>query len=136
MQVWLILCLALLFSTGEPIASEPVELFDTDKERVVQTYDNSQEFQEAAKGLLNSVSGRVLEFNPSLEHALIVKIPLVPPQRLVSHSAKIDEKIGEMFVILPKKGRKPWMILHTQEYQTLVLEFTGEVAGLKKLVRL
>jgi len=134
--MWLILCLALLFSTGEPVATEPVELFDTDKERVVQTYANSEEFQNAAKQLLNTVSGRVLELNPSLEHAMIVKIPMTPPQKLVNDPARIDEKIAEMFVVIPKKGRKPWMILHTQEYQTLVVEFTGEVAALKKLVRL
>jgi len=134
--MWLILCLALLFSTGEPVATEPVELFDTDKERVVQTYANSEEFQNAAKQLLNTVSGRVLELNPSLEHAMIVKIPMTPPQQLVNDPARIDEKIAEMFVVIPKKGRKPWMILHTQEYQTLVVEFTGEVAALKKLVRL
>jgi len=134
--MWLILCLALLFSTGDPVATEPVELFDTDKERVVQTYANSEEFQNAAKQLLNTVSGRVLELNPSLEHAMIVKIPMTPPQQLVNDPARIHEKIAEMFVVIPKKGRKPWMILHTQEYQTLVVEFTGEVAALKKLVRL
>ncbi|MFY0545917.1 hypothetical protein [Brevibacillus sp. H7] len=131
------LCLALLFSTGETVAAEPVELFDTDKERVVQTFDNTREFQEAAKELLTSVSGRVLELNPSLAHALIVKIPLVPPQPLVNRQARIEEKISEIFVIMPKKGeRKPWMILHTQEYETLVVEFSKEVSTLKKLVQL
>ncbi len=135
--MWLMLCLALLFSTGEPVASEPVELFDTDKERVIQTFDNSRDFQSEAKELLSTVTSRVQELNPPLAHALIVKIPLVPPQSVANRSAGIDEKISEMFVVMPKKGnRKPYMILHTQKYETLVVEFAGEVAKLKKLVRL
>ncbi|CAJ1004279.1 MULTISPECIES: hypothetical protein [Bacillales] len=140
--MWLILCLALLASplqTGavKAEAAEQVELFDTDEERVVNTFDNTEAFQTEAQVLLNSVSGRVQELNPPLSHALIVKIPLVPPRQLVHRPAKIDAAIAEMFVVMPKAGsRRPWMILHTKQYETLVVEFAGEVDGLKKLVRL
>jgi hypothetical protein len=135
--MWLILCLAMLFSAGNPVGAEPVELFDTDKERVVQTFANTEEFQETAKTLLNSVTGRVLELNPSLDHAMIVKIPLAPPQKFLNRPANMEATIVQMFVIMPKVGkRKPWMILHTQNDETLIVEFGGEVAKLKKLVRL
>lgn len=140
--MWLILCLALLVSplqTGaaKAEAAEQVELFDTDKERVVDTFDNTEAFQTEAQALLNSVSGRVQELNPPLEHAMIVKIPLVPPKQLVHRPSKIDAAIVEIFVVMPKAGsRRPWMILHTKEYETLVVEFGGEVGGLKRLVRL
>jgi hypothetical protein len=135
--MWLILCLSLIFTSGNSVGAEPVELFDTDEERVVQTFPNSDEFQETAKTLLDSVNGRVAELNPSLEHAMIVKIPLVPPRKLLNRSASIDATVGQMFVVMPKKGeRKPWMILLTQNDETLVVEFGGEVVRLKKLVGL
>jgi hypothetical protein len=135
--MWLILCLALFFSTGDVNMAEQVELFDTDKQQVVKTFSNTAEFQTEAQKLLDSVQGRVLELNPSLDHALIVKIPLAPPKRLVHRPSSIDTEIVEMFVIMPKKGRRPpWMILHTKGDETVVLEFSGKVETLRRQVQL
>ncbi|QQE76459.1 hypothetical protein KDJ56_02650 [Brevibacillus composti] len=122
---------------ADTIAAEQVELFDTDKERVVKTYENTTLFQQEAQTLLKTVSGRVLDLQPSLSHALIVKIPLAPPQKLVHRQAQIDTMIASMFVIMPKEGsRRPWMILHTKEEETLLVEFAGDVGQLRKLARL
>lgn len=133
--MWLILCVTLLLSAGTPINAEVVELFDTDKEQVVQTIANSTDFQEAAKEILKSVNGRVLELNPSLAHAVIVKIPLAPPQPLSVHAAELETTVGQLFVIMPKTGqRKPWLILHTKEEETVIVEFTQELARLKRLL--
>jgi hypothetical protein len=135
--LWLILMFHLLFANAEPINAEQVELFDTDQERVVQTIANTNEFQAEAKSILNSVTGRVLELNPSLEQAMIIKIPLAPPQKLTVPAAGIDETITQLFVIMPKReDRRPWLILHTKENDTLVLEFSGQVKKLKQLVHL
>lgn len=135
--MWLILSLALFFSAGHVQAAEPVELFDTDKQKVVENFPNTEEFQTEAQRLLNSVSGRVLELTPSLEHAMIVKIPLVPPQPLVHRPSGIDAQIAEMFVVMPKKGgRHPWLILHTKQYETVVVEFSAKVDGLRAKVHL
>ncbi|MBH0330874.1 hypothetical protein ABH14_13860 [Brevibacillus brevis] len=136
----LIVCLALLFSGSIANAAglgEPIELFDTDKQRVVASFENTTGFQEEAKQILQSVSGRVLEFNPSLDSAMIVKIPLVPPKPIKLKSANLDAMIAEMFVIMPKKGeRRPWLILHTKEYETVVVEFIEKVDDLRKQVKL
>ena len=122
---------------ADTIAAEQVELFDTDKERVVKTYENTTLFQQEAQTLLKTVSGRVLDLQPSLSHALIVKIPLAPPQKLVHRQAQIDTMIASMFVIMPKEGsRRPWMILHTKEEETLLVEFAVDVEQLRKLARL
>ncbi|RNB55728.1 hypothetical protein EDM57_14640 [Brevibacillus gelatini] len=135
--MWLILCLTLLFSAGSANGGEQVELFDSDKQQVVATFANSDEFQKEAQQLLRTVSGRVLELNPSLDHAMIVKIPLAPPQRLQHVPSGIDAEIAEMFVIMPKKGgRRPYLILHTKEYETVVVEFSGAVDQLRSSVRL
>ncbi|MED1721246.1 hypothetical protein [Brevibacillus parabrevis] len=135
--MWLILCLTLFFSSGSAVGAEQVELFDSDKQQVVATFANSDEFQKEAEQLLATVSGRVQELNPSLDHAMIVKIPLAPPKRLKLASASLDTDIAEMFVIMPKKGgRRPWLILHTKEYETVVVEFTGAVDQLRANVQL
>ncbi|BAH41500.1 hypothetical protein BBR47_05230 [Brevibacillus brevis NBRC 100599] len=141
LNMWrLIVCLALLFSGSTANAAglgEPIELFDTDKQRVVASFENTTGFQEEAKQILQSVSGRVLEFNPSLDSAMIVKIPLVPPKPIKLKSANLDAMIAEMFVIMPKKGeRRPWLILHTKEYETVVVEFIEKVDDLRKQVKL
>lgn len=130
-----LLALCLLFSPVQSVAAEQVELFDTDKERVVEAFANSSAFQETALHILKSVSGRVLELSPSLEHALIVKIPLVPPKALVVPSAKIDETVLSIFVVMPKyQTRKPWLIVHTKKEETLLVEFTTELAQLRQLI--
>ena len=135
--MWLILCVALLFSGSTANAAENIELFDSDKQQVVATFANTESFQTEAKRLLQSVSGRVLELNPSLEHVMIVKIPLAPPQHLKQSSSGIDIQIAEMFVIMPKKGnRPPWLILHTKEYETVVMEFGAKVDQLRAQVKL
>lgn len=139
-MMWLLVGLMLLFSGSTAHAAgvgEPIELFDTDKQRVVATFENTAGFQDEAQQLLQSVSGRVLELNPSLDSAMIVKVPLVPPKPLKLRSAKIEASIAEMFVIMPKKGeRRPWMILHTKEYETIVAEFSGKVDQLRERVKL
>lgn len=122
---------------AQPIAAEHVELFDTDKEQVVHTVTNSDAFQQEATKILASVTSRVAELNPPLEHSMIVKIPLAPPQKLSVPTEKIDATIGQMFVIMPKhKQRKPWLILHTKGQDMLVLEFAGSVEKLRQMVNL
>jgi hypothetical protein len=79
----------------------------------------------------------VQELNPSLEHAMIVKIPLAPPQKLSVPAAGIDQVITQLFVIMPnRESRRPWLILHTKTSETLVVEFSGQVKKLKQLVHL
>jgi len=135
--MWLILCLALFFSSSDATVAEKIELFDSDQQKVVATFDNTAALQTEAQRMLDSVSGRVLEFNPSLDHVRIVKIPLTPPKRLVLRSAGIDTDIAEMFVIMPKQGgRAPWLILHTKQYEAVVVEFSRGVEKLKEHVRL
>lgn len=140
--MWLILCMTLLFSAAQTAPADlsgaaQVELFDTDKQKVVQTFPNSHPFQQQAQRILDSVSGRVLELNPSLDHAMIAKIPLVPPKRLVHKPSRIDTEIAEMFVIMPKQGgRSPWLILKNKQYDTVVVEFTAPVDALRKQLRL
>ncbi|QRG68179.1 hypothetical protein [Brevibacillus choshinensis] len=136
--MWLILCLALFFSSGQTaLATEQVEVFDSDQQKVIATFDNTPALQKEAQLILDSVSGRVLEFNPSLDHVRVVKIPLVPPKRLTQRSAGIEADIAEMFVVIPKKGsRPPWLILHTKQYETIVVEFSVSVKTLKELVKL
>lgn len=135
--MWLILCLTLFFSAPGSQATEQVELFDTDKQQIVATFPNNEVFQKEAQQFLASVSGRVQEFNPSLDRAMIVKIPLVPPKRLTHRPSKLDADIADMFVIMPKKGgRVPWLILHTKQYETVVVEFAGKVDQLRAQVKL
>ncbi|MBO8164077.1 MAG: hypothetical protein H0Z34_10215 [Brevibacillus sp.] len=129
------LCASLLLFFSPPAAAGEVELFDTDKERVVEMYANSPLFQQEAKQILNSVSGRVLELSPSLQRALILRIPLQPPQDLAVRAMDIDETIVEMFVVMPKQGeRRPWLIVHTKDGDSLLLEFTRGANPLKKLL--
>lgn len=133
MQFLLALC--LLFAPLGAVSAEQVELFDTDQERVVQTFTNSSAFQDTALHILNSVSGRVLELSPSLEKALIVKIPLLPPKKLSVPKVKIDETVLEVFVVMPKhQNRKPWLIAHTSQEDTLLVEFTSELESLRQLI--
>jgi len=135
--MWAFLAVWLMLFSTQPNPLEPVELFDTDKERVVSTFENSEEYQQVARTLLASVTARVLELNPPLAHAYIVKIPLVPPQRLEVPDAKIKDEIVRMFVVMPKQGqRKPYLILHTKDNVTLVVEFVEPVESLRRMVRL
>jgi hypothetical protein len=127
--------LSLFLLTAEPGAAGQVELFDTDEERVVKTYENSDAFQKQAQAILDSVSGRVLELNPSLEKVMIAKIPLAPPKKLAVQAIGVDTVVTDMFVVMPKQGsRLPWLILHNKENETLLLEFTQKVDGLKQLL--
>jgi hypothetical protein len=134
--------MTLLFSgvpadQGELVGAAEVELFDTNRQKVVQTFPNTRQFQLQAQRILDSVSGRVLELNPSLENAMIAKIPLVPPKKLVHHSSRVNEEIAEMFVVMPKKGgRSPWLILHTKNDETVVMEFGEQTGTLRKLLGL
>jgi hypothetical protein len=126
--------LLLLFAS--PAVSGDVELFDTDREQVVKIYANSLSFQQEAKEILHSVSGRVLELSPSLEKALILKIPLSPPQDLTVASAAIDAQIVEMFVVMPKRAaRPPWLILHTADGDSLLLEFARGAGQVERLMK-
>lgn len=126
--------LLLLFSSTA--VSADVELFDTDREKVVKVYANSPRFQQEAQNILHSVSGRVQELSPSLEKALILKIPLSPPQELTLASAAIDAEIVEMFVVMPKRGaRPPWLILHTADGHSLLLEFARGARAVQGLIR-
>lgn len=143
-----ILCAALLLFPfpAEAAAAQPteqsgqaeqVELFDTDKQQVVRTFPNSSAFQQQAQRILDSVSGRVLDLNPSLENAMIVKIPLAPPKRLVHQASNLDTQITNMFVILPKSGgRQPWLILHTKQEETVVVEFSAKVDAIREQLHL
>lgn len=129
----LVLAWVLMFSaTG---ASEKVELFDTDKEKVVHTYENLQEFQKEGRTILQSANRRVVDAKPSLKQALIVKIPLQPPQKVIVKDTDLKADIIRMFVIIPKNtARDPWLILHTQEGETLVLDFTEKIDRLMKMI--
>ncbi len=127
--------LSLLLLTSHPLVSDQVEIFDTDKERVVQTFENTEAFQKTAAAILHTATERVAELSPSLEKAVIVKIPLIPPQQLSRPRLQINAGIREMFVVMPKHGRrKPWLILHTKEEETLVFEFSGSLEELKRLI--
>jgi len=130
--MWLKLVLLWMLAAGGPI--EQVELFDTDKEKVVQTVDSTEAIQKEAQAILQSVSGRVMEFSPDLKHALIVKIPLAPPQTLQVKSASIDAVIERLFVVMPKKGRSPWLILHSKEGDSYVVEFAQKTENLMNLL--
>ncbi|UNK18822.1 hypothetical protein MNQ98_01875 [Paenibacillus sp. N3/727] len=144
--MWLLLCMTLLFSPNQaipqltvtqPIAgAAQVELFDTDKERVVERFDNSASFQAVAQSLLNSVNGRVMEINPSLSRAMIVKIPLAPPKKLIHKPSGINTTISDVYVIMSRERPRPYMILRTTENEILLVEFAEETAELKKLVHL
>ena len=140
--MWLILCLTLLFSAGPPAQEElagadNVELFDTNLQKVVRTFPNTRQFQQQAQRILDSVSGPVQELNPSLENAMIAKIPLVPPKKLVHRPSRVDEEIVEMFVVMPKKGgRSPWLLMHTREYKTIAMEFAEQTGALRKMLGL
>jgi hypothetical protein len=136
-KMWAVLAVWFMLVSGQPIASEQVELFDTDEERVVSSFANSEAYQKEARKILDSVTARVLDLNPPLEHAYIVKIPLVPPQRLDVKDARIKEEITRMFVVMPKRGqRKPYLILHTKDNATLVLEFVEPVESLRQMTQL
>lgn len=138
--MWLILCLALFFSSGDAAAVAAmgqIELFDSDAQKVVAAFDNTAELQAEAQRIMDSVSGRVQEFNPSLDHVTVLKIPLVPPKRLSLRSAGLDVEITDMFVVMPKQGRRQsWLILHTKQYETVVVEFSRDVKKLKELLPL
>lgn len=127
--------LSLFLFTASPIHYEQVEVFDTDKERVVQTIDNSEVFQQAAAKILQSVTVRVGELSPQLEKAIIVKIPLQPPQNLTSQPT-MKSPVREMFIVLPKNERRnPWLILHSNDEETHLFEFSGSVDELKRLIQ-
>lgn len=135
--MWTVFAIWFMLISGQPVASEPVELFDTDEERVVSTSANTEEFQREARAILASVTARVLELNPPLAHASIVKIPLAPPQRLEVKGAQIEGEITQMFVVIPKRGqRKPYLILHTKDNVTLVVEFVEPIERLQRMVHL
>lgn len=138
--MWFIVCLALFFSSGHAAAvgvADQIELFDSDAQKVVATFDNTAKRQAEAQLILDSVSGRILELNPSLDHVTVLKIPLVPPKRLVLQSAGLDTELVDMFVVMPKRGeRQPWLILHTKQYETVVVEFSRGVKKLKELLLL
>ncbi|GAA4724734.1 hypothetical protein [Brevibacillus fulvus] len=135
--MWLIVCLSLLLNLGQQqgTAAEQVELFDTDKERVVQTINNSAAFQQTAQAMLASITGRVMEISPSLAKAMIVKIPLAPPQHMRIPKESVEADITNVFVVMPKQGeRKPWLLLHTTENDTILVEFSSSLDKLKKLL--
>jgi len=133
--MWLLLVLGLLLAGGQQPDGVQVELFDTDKERVVRQFANTAPFQQEAKEILDSVSGRVMELNPPLDKALIVKIPLSPVQKLQVPKARLDASIYQMFVVMPKHGqRRPYLILHTEKEETLVVEFARDVEKLRHLI--
>lgn len=131
------LCLAVMLAVSQWGVIPDVELYDTDRERVVKTVTNTEEFQRAGRNILASATGRVMELNPALEKAMIVKVPLAPPYHLKLASAHIEADIVEMFVVMPKKGKRPpWLILHTTENNSLLLEFSAELNQLKRLLHM
>ncbi len=134
--MWLQLVLSWMLMVSGISSGEQVEIFDTDRGKVVETYTNTEEIQRAAHTILESVSGKVMELSPSLEHAMIVKIPMEPAHRLAVKKADIDEMIVRMFIIMPKsETRPPFMILHTQKGETVVVEFTAKLETLQKLLK-
>jgi hypothetical protein len=133
--MWAMLALCFLLVAGQPVAAERVELFDSDAEKVVATFDNTKEFQQEARVILDSVSGIVKELNPTLTHVLIAKIPLAPPQKLTARSIDTDAEIATMFVVMPKREvRQPYLILLTKENETLVVEFGQKTDQLRRLL--
>ncbi|MGD8192608.1 hypothetical protein ACQCN2_21785 [Brevibacillus ginsengisoli] len=128
------LLLSLFLITATPVAYQQVEIFDTDKEKVVETIDNSESFQQVASSILASVTRRVSEMSPQLEKSIIVKIPLQPPQR-IKFEPSIQSPIREMFIVLPKsEKRNPWLILHSKDEETHLFEFSGSVQELRRLI--
>lgn len=133
--MWQILLLSLVLFNANPTVADSIEIFDTDKERIVSTIDNSEAFQRMAGAMMESVTGSVADLSPPLEKSLIVKIPLHPEQSFKKQKLQIDSTIRELFVVMPKQNkRKPWLILHTKEDDTLLLEFTMDTAPLKELI--
>jgi hypothetical protein len=131
------LCLAVFVLAGQLPGAPDVELFDTDREQVVKTLVNTEEFQAEGKHILASANGRVLDLNPSLEKALIVKIPLAPPQKLTLRSARIEAEVTQLFVVMPKQGKRPpWLILHTKQNESILLEFSAKLKKLQRLLGL
>ncbi|WP_019123970.1 hypothetical protein [Brevibacillus massiliensis] len=134
--MWKSICLALMLFSAQPIQAEDVELYDTDKERVIQTFANSEKFQQEAADILKRVTGRVQELAPSLTKVEILKIPLAPPRELTVQPGNVQAKVVEMFVVMPKQGaRAPWLILHTKEHSTILAEFSGSVQSLRDMIK-
>ncbi|RAP23121.1 hypothetical protein C2W64_03120 [Brevibacillus laterosporus] len=121
---------------GAQIAGESVELFDSDQQKVVSHYQNTTQFQKEAQTILQSVSGRVQDISPQLEHCYILKIPVAPPMKLSVPRAKLEDTILRVFVVMPKNGeRKPWLILLNQREETLLVEFTKDVGAIHELIK-
>lgn len=123
-------------SGGAQIAGENVELFDSDQQKVVSHYSNSTRFQKEAQTILHSVSGRVQDISPELEHCYILKIPVDPPIELSVPKEKIKDNISRVFVVMPKNDkRKPWLILHNHREETILAEFTRDVGTIRELIK-
>ncbi|GIO03763.1 hypothetical protein J5TS2_44310 [Brevibacillus halotolerans] len=123
-------------SDGAQIAGENVELFDSDQQKVVSHYSNSTLFQQEAQTILHSVSGRVQDISPQLEHCYILKIPVDPPIKVSVPKEKMKDHISRVFVVMPKNGkRKPWLILHNQREETILAEFTRDVSTIRELIK-
>jgi hypothetical protein len=134
--MWKGVLLALLLAITQPDLPGEVEVFDSDQEKVVETYRNSQAFQEEAHRILDSATGPVQELSPSLEKVRIVKIPLTPPYRIPKAAWHNETTVNELFVVIPKAGgRKPWLIVHTRQNDSLFLEMKRGADPLQNLLK-
>ncbi|WP_232699941.1 hypothetical protein [Brevibacillus daliensis] len=116
-------------------SEEQVELFDSEKEKVISRFSNTKKFREEAARIIQSISGRVQEMSPAFDQSFIVKIPISPPMKLTLPKYELNEDIHYLYVVMPMKGkRKPWIIMHNQESETILMEIASDVTNLKKLL--
>ncbi|WP_139491901.1 hypothetical protein [Brevibacillus dissolubilis] len=143
--MWMSLFVSLMLVFTSPITDQPnqrpgapeqIELFDTDQERIVQRLESTPQYQQEVRKILDSVTGRVQELNPSLRKAMILKIPVKPPQRLRFAQANLDTEIIRMFIVMPKPGnpRKPYLLLHNRNNETILMEFNRPLTSLMNLL--
>ncbi|MHC0037007.1 hypothetical protein [Pseudoneobacillus sp. C159] len=110
-----------------------VELFDVQKDAVIQTVPHSPTFQKAANDYLNGINRIFVKINPIPTSGYMVRIPLEPAIRVKNEW--INELVDEVVIVLPKNDQA-YLMIFDDENTPHFFYFKGNTNTLTKTLTL
>jgi hypothetical protein len=106
-------------------AIKNIELFEIEKDTVINTMPIGKQYQQLTESYLKNISGIYVKVRPIPKTGYMVKVPLEPSVHLKNEW--VNSLIDEVIIILTK-GEEPYLMVFDDENNPHFFHFKGDVA--------
>lgn len=104
-----------------------MEIFDIEKNEVINVATINMEIHEETEKMLNSIDGLVRTFKPIPEKGYMIKIPIEPPHTI--ENQWLNDLIDELIIIIPEQG-EPTLLVYDNENKMYFFTFARPLSQL------